>query len=55
MTTFNMTTNAYWNNYFFHQLPNLASSNTPAPTWVWVAVGILLVGFIGFIIWLLRE
>ena len=43
--------NAYWNNYFFHSI----ESTTTCPVWLWVVLGLLVVGFIGFVAWVIID
>lgn len=34
---------------------NMLNSTATAPAWVWVVAGIALVGFIGYIAWVVKE
>lgn len=44
--------NAYWNNYFFHSFTTAAAET---PIWLLVLLGAMVVGFIGFMAWVIKE
>ena len=43
--------NAYWNHYFFHSV----ESATTVPTWLLVVLGLVVIGFIGFAIYVIWD
>ena len=48
-------TNIVMNNMMRQCVYNNVEASSACPVWLWVMLGVLVLGFIGFLVWVIKE